>query len=173
MDIGDSGTIASRSLIKRRRKKQRQRNNFYSTNYSEFLTPDNYTVDAQENICKKSSGSNLDLIDSGSEQRSYSSDRKSVERQSTVSSSGFESAPPSQEQILDLVDDLKNINLDSGESTSTDDVNDDLDYLNLVFQDPAQSDLDSDRLAEDQNQNGVDYNSEEFTALSCEKVKML
>ena len=156
---GDSITIARKSIIRRRRKKQRQRSNFYSTNYSEFLTPDNYTVDAQENVVKKPLGNN-DYLETPM-------DRKPMERQSTVSS-GFESAPPGQDQLLDLVEDLKNINIDSGESTSTDDVNDDLDYLNLVFQEPTLSDLDADGLIDEPSV--VDYNSEEFTALSCEKV---
>ena len=157
---GDSVTIAKKSLIKRRRKKQRQRNNFYSANYSEFLTPDNYTVEAQENVVKKS------VLEPG---LVSPRERKGVERQPSTVSSGFQSAPSDGDMMLDLVEDLKHVNMDSGESTSTDEVIDDLDYLNLVFQEPTLSDLEPDSNIDDTSQV-LDYQSEEFTALSCEKV---
>ena len=140
--VGDSITIARRSLIKRRRKKKKNRNNFYSTNYSEFLTPDNYTVDAKESSVKRvaeDDPANTDII---------------------ISS-------PARENLGSLAEDLSNINLDSGESTSTDDINDDLDYLNLVFQEPSLSDQEPDGFVE---AAAVEDQSEEFTALSCEKV---
>ena len=57
--------------------------------------------------------------------------------------------------------------VDSGESTSTDDINDDLDYLNLVFQEPSLSDQEPEGFVEPR---AVEDQSEEFTALSCEKV---
>ena len=163
VETGDSVNIARKSLIKRRRKKQRQRNNFYSTNYSEFLTPDNYTVEAQENVVKKTVSDGV-VVDSPR-------DRKTMERQSTVSS-GFESTPSGGmgDQLLDLADELKNVNIDSGESTSTDDVNDDLDYLNLVYEEPTLSDLEPDGFIDEAGSQCLEYNSEEFTALSCEKV---
>ena len=165
---GDSVTIARKSLIKRRRKKQRQRNNFYSTNYSEFLTPDNYTVDAQENVVKKPPCVPLTVLDPGVIISPRG--KKGMERQPSTVSSGFQSAPSDGgDMMLDLVEDLKNVNMDSGESTSTDDVNDDLDYLNLVFQEPSLSDLEVDGSIDDASQV-LDYQSEEFTALSCEKV---
>ena len=163
---GDSVAIARKSLIKRRRKKQRQRNNFYSTNYSEFLTPDNYTVDAQENVVKKAPCVPLTVMDPG---LVSPREKKGVERQPSTVSSGFQSAPSDGDMMLDLVEDLKHVNMDSGESTSTDEVNDDLDYLNLVFQEPTLSDLEPDGIIDDTSQV-LDYQSEEFTALSCEKV---
>ena len=139
---GDSITIARRSLIKRRRKKKRNRNNFYSTNYSEFLTPENYTVEAKESSVKRSS-----------EEEAASTD--------VIINS------PVRDNLASLAEDLNNINVDSGESTSTDDINDDLDYLNLVFQEPTLSDLEPDGFIES---SPVEDHSEEFTALSCEKV---
>ena len=166
---GDSVTIARKSLIKRRRKKQRQRNNFYSTNYSEFLTPDNYTVDAQENVVKKPPCVPLTVLDPGVIISPRG--KKGMERQPSTVSSGFQSAPSDGgDMMLDLVEDLKNVNMDSGESTSTDDVNDDLDYLNLVYEEPTLSDLEPDGFIDEAGSQCLEYNSEEFTALSCEKV---
>ena len=206
---GDSVSIARKSLIKRRRKKQRQRTNFYSTNYCEFLTPDNYTVDATENVTKKNISSSVVSTDVVEE--------KKIERQSTVSSSGFESSPSSErgrsscywnlkcihlflgsDHLSDLADDLQTVNIDSGDSTSTDEVNDDLDYLNLVFQEPSLRNCSyilsvisflflyfqitlylkrrylnisfSDQEPDSVDEARIDHQSEELTALSCEKV---
>ena len=136
---GDSITIARRSLIKRRRKKKRKMTNFYSTNFTDFLSPENYSVEAKENSLKK-----------GSEEE--------TERNLSL---------PSASSPASLAVDLSNINVDSGESTSTDDVNDDLDYLNLVFQEPTLSDVEPDGFVDP---SSVEEQSEEFTALSCEKV---
>ena len=126
----------------------RARHDFYSTNYCEYLRPENYTVAAQE-------GGGL---------------RAGVESDATPSPTPLTPrntpAPaPAQPAVTDLVLDFNTLGLDSGESTSTDG---DSDYLNLVFQDGPASANHTDSPTEDVQFQGQEV--KEFSALSCERV---
>ena len=154
--VGDSVTIARKSLIKRRRKKMKTRDNFYSTNYSEYLRPENYTVDAQESMTKKAVEELPDNLENNTAGECQAN-----------SVSDSENSPARNSLMPDLVVDFKTLSMDSGESTSAEDVNDDLDYLNLVFQEPSLNELDPEILMDDTSSFD---GQPEFSAMSCERV---